>query len=264
MMSVISKCGHDQRGAEIRDESGNLTEDFTKALRDWQSKPLENIELTDWKGETSIIVPRNDAVDKSLLIPRIYQLEHELGPVTKTLEDLEQQNIISIKYVTCKVKQSEYAENGEISFVRTSDFGVMELRPTVHKVPFEVYERERGVQDIRPLDIVVIKDGQYRIGEPLILLQDDLNIVLQGHFYKIRVLDDSLLDPYFLVYALKKSQSFIVASTIVQSTIFSITIDRMREIPIPFPSADEQESIANEMREILGQRRSNRQKLDNL
>ena len=213
----------------------------------------------------SIIVPRSDVIDKNLLVPRIYQLEHGLGPVTKLLGDLETQNIISIKTVTCRVKQSEYDdENGEISYVRTTDLGVMELRPSVHRLPFEVYEREREAQDICPLDIVVVKDGTYRIGEPVILLGDDLNIVLQGHFYKIRVLDDSLLDPYFLFYALRKSQSFVVASSIVQATISSITIDRMREIPIPFPSAEKQEFIANEMREILGRRRVNLQKLDNL
>ena len=91
-----------------------------------------------------------------------------------------------------------------------------------------------------------------------------MNITVQAHFYKIRVLDESLLDPYFLVYALKKSQPFIVASSIVQATISSITIDRMREIPIPFPSDEEQMSIANEMRGILGQRRMNRERLDNL
>lgn len=264
MMSVIRKCGHDQRGAEIRDKNGKLNEDFSKALMDWQNRPSENMELNDWEGEVSTIVPRSEAIDKSLLVPRIYQLEHELGPITKTLGDLEQQNIISIKTVTCNVKQSEYDENGEVPFVRTTDLGVMELRPPVHKVPSEVYEREREKQDICSLDIVVIKDGTYRIGEPLILLGNDLNIVLQGHFYKIRVLDDSLLDPYFLVYALQKSQSFAVASSTVQATISSITIDRMREIPIPFPSDEERVLIAHRMRKILEQRRMSKQKLNNL
>ena len=98
---------------------------------------------------------------------------------------------------------------GEIPYVRTTDLGVMELRPSIHKVPLAIYERERERQDIRPLDILIIKDGTYRIGESVMLLEDNLNIVVQGHFYKIRVLKDSLLNPYFLFYALKKSQSFI-------------------------------------------------------
>ena len=100
--------------------------------------------------------------------------------------------------------------------------------------------------------------------EPIILLEDDVNIVVQGHFYKIRVLDTSLLDPYFLFYALKKSQSFIVASSIVQVTLSSITIDRMREIPIPYPSNNEQSIIANDMRDILEQRKANLHRLNEL
>ena len=160
MMSVISKCGHDQRGAEVRDENGQLSEDFSKALADWESRPSEHY-IGDWKGEVSIIVPRNDAIDKNLLIPRIYQLEHELGPITKTLGDLEDQNIISIKTLTCRVKQSEYDENGEIPYVRTTDLGVMELRPSVHKIPFEIYER--GTIGTRHLSIGYISRKGWNI-----------------------------------------------------------------------------------------------------
>ena len=219
--------------------------------------------LKEWEGEVSIVVQSNEIIDKRLLVPRIYQIKHELGPVIKPLGDLEKQGIISIKTISCGVKQSEYDnEFGEIPFIRTSDLGVMELRPSIHKVPLATYEREWERQDLRPLDILIIKDGTYRIGEPVMLLEEDLNIVVQGHFYKVRVLNDKLLDPYFLFYALKKSQSFIVASSIVQVTLSSITIGRMREIPIPYPSIDEQTSIADEMREILNQRKVNRQKFD--
>ena len=266
MMSVISKCGHDARGAEIRAENGELVEDFSKALMDWQNRPSEtDMNLKEWKGEVSIIVPSNDVIDKRILVPRLYQLEHELGAVTTLLGDLEQEGIISIKTVSCNVRQREYDnEYGEIPYVRTSDLGVLELRPSIQRVPLAIYERERAVQDLRPLDILIIKDGTYRIGEPVMLFEDDLNIVVQGHFYKIRVLDDSLINPYFLIYALEKSQSFIVESSIVQATLSSITIDRMRKIPIPYPSSNEQASIASEMREILEQRKVNRQKLNEL
>ena len=180
LMSTISKCGHDARGAEIRAGNGELVEDFSKALTDWENRPSEtDMNLKEWKGEVSIVVPSNDMIDKRLLVPRIYQIKHELGPVTKPLGDLEQQGIISIKTVSCGVKQSEYDnEFGEIPYVRTTDLGVMELRPSIHKVPLAIYEREQTRQDLRPLDMLVIKDGTYRIGEPVMLLEDDLNIVV--------------------------------------------------------------------------------------
>ena len=264
MMSVISKCGHDARGAEIRSENGELVEDFSKALADWENKP-SHINLSEWNGDVSMLVSSDDILNQRILVPRLYQLEHELGSVTKKLGDLEKQGAITIKTISCNVKQSEYDhEYGEIPFVRTSDLGVMELRPTIQEVPLAVYEREKDVQDLQPLDILIIKDGTYRIGEPVMLQEDDLNIVVQGHFYKIRVLNDKLLDPYFLIYALRKSQSFIVESAVVQATLSSMTISRMREIPITYPSSEEQASIANEMRKILEQRQIHRKELEKI
>ena len=265
MMSVVSKCGHDARGAEIRSQDGELVEDFSKALADWQNRPSENdTDLKEWKGAVSVIVSNNDVINKGHLVPRLYQLEHGLGKATKLLGELEQQDIISIKTVSCGVKQSEYDKHGEIPFVRTSDLGVMELLPPIHRIPLAVYEREWEVQDIQPFDIFIVKDGKYHIGKAVMLLENDINVVLQGHFYKIRVLNDSLLSPFFLLHALNKSQSFIVDSSIVQMNVASITIGRMRNMPIPYPSSSEQALIADEIRRILEQKEANRQKLDSL
>lgn len=175
---------------------------------------------------------------------------------------METEGIISIKTVNGVVKESEYDDKGEIDYVRTSDFGVMELRPSVRKVPLKVYKRVRKTQDLQPLDVLVINSGKYLIGESLMLSKDDVKIVVQNKFYKIRVLDNSKLDPYFLLYALRKSQSFIRDSALSQSTLSSISIGRMRSIPIPYPSSSEQVEIGKEMREILQERRDALQKLD--
>lgn len=263
MMSVIKKCGHDARGAEIRDDNGALVEDFTHALEDWENKPLDVEDIREWKGKVSILISGQDAMNQGILVPRIYQLEHQLGAVTKTLGDLERQGIISLKTMPCGVKQHEYDdENGEIPYIRTSDLGIMELRPPHHKVPLSIYHREQAKQDLEVSDILMVKDGGHRIGETVMLSAEDLEIVVQGHFYKIRVLNSLLLDPYFLLYALKKAQPFIAASSIIQVTLGSITIDRLREIPIPYPDGQEQKEIAVQMRKILEERQAHRRNLD--
>ena len=265
MMSFISECGHDRRGAEIRGANGELIEDFSKALADWHDRPPENsVDPQAWSGSISAMVQGGDLIDDNLLVPRIYQIEHKLGSETKRLGDLETEGIISIKTVNGKVNESEYDDEGEIDYVRTSDLGVMELRPSVRKVPLTVYKRVRKTQDLQPLDILVIKSGKYLIGESLMLSKDDVKIVVQNEFYKIRVLDNSKLDPYFLLYALKKSQSFIRDSALSQSTLSRVNIGRMRSIPIPYPSSSGQAEIGSEMREILEQRRENREKLNSL
>ena len=263
MMSVVKKCGHDARGAEIRDANGSLIEDFSKALSDWQNRPEMN-NLGDWKGEVSAVVSSRDIVDPCILVPRIYQLEHQLWPSTTTLADLEAQGLVSVKTMPCGVRQREYDdEYGEIPFIRTSDFGVMELRLAQRKVPLSVYEREQRKQDLRAQDILMVKDGGRRIGETVMLSEEDLKMVAQGHFYKIRVLNQRI-DPYFLLHALRKAQPFIAESSITQATLSSITIGRLRKIPIPYPSAAEQTRIADQMREILETRRIHRKSLDDL
>ena len=263
MMSFISECGHDRRGAEIKDVNGELKEDFSKALADWHDRPPENsVDPQAWSGSISAMVQGGNLIDDNLLVPRLYLLQPEIGPATKLLGDLETEGIISIKTVNGVVKESEYDDKGEIDYVRTSDFGVMELRPSVRKVPLTVYKRVRKTQDLQPLDVLVINSGKYLIGESLMLSKDDVKIVVQNKFYKIRVLDNSKIDPYFLLYALRKSQSFIRDSALSQSTLSSISIGRMRSIPIPYPSSSEQVEIGKEMREILQERRDALQKLD--
>lgn len=265
MMSVISKCGHDARGAEIKSDNGELVEDFSKALSDWENRPSKNqTNSKEWKGEISILLSRKDAIEKSILVPRIHQIEHGLGLTTKKLGELEHECLISIKTVTCGVRQKEYDDKEAIPFIRTSDLGNMELLRSHHKVSAEIYRREKSSQDISDLDILIVKDGGHRIGEPVILFEDDINIVVQGHFYKIRVLNKSLLNPFFLVYSLKKSQPFISASAVIQATLGSITIDRLREIPIYYPTSSEQIIIADKIHKILSQVKSSRKEFNEL
>ena len=149
---------------------------------------------------------------------------------------MEERSLISIKTVPCGVRQRQYSPDGEIPFVRTSDLGVMELRSSLKKLPLEIYEREKTKQDLNPLDILIIKDGTLRIGEPVMLLEDDVKVVLQGHFYKIRVIEPESLNPFFLFWAMVNTHPNILAKALVQSTLSSITMDRLRDIAIPFPS----------------------------
>jgi type I restriction enzyme M protein len=87
MMSFISECGHDRRGAEIKDVNGELKEDFSKALADWHDRPPENsVDPQAWSGSISAMVQGGNLIDDNLLVPRIYLLQPEIGPATKLLE----------------------------------------------------------------------------------------------------------------------------------------------------------------------------------
>ena len=256
MMSVIEKSGHDARGAEVKSDDGKLIEDFSRAVNDWNRLPDQT---ENWEGDVSFFVGIKDLINDNMLVPRIYKKYRELGeqkPEIVKLKDLEKRELISISTVPCDVRQKEYESNGTIPFIRTSDIGVMELRPSLKKVTEDVFERNKTSQDLKPLDILMIKDGTLRIGESVMLLDDDMEVVLQGHFYRIRPLDSERLNPYYLYWALLEIRSVVLDLVVVQSTLSSITIERLRDIGIPLLFKDKQEEIGNKMKEILLNRKT--------
>ena len=255
LMSVIKKSGHDSRGAEIRSDDGNLVEDFSLAVEDWRNRPTSKDKMQGWTGKVSFITRCNELTHDNILVPRIYRKVVGHGYDSITLKDLYEKGAIDIRTVPCNVRQKEYCPDSDgIQFVRTSDLGVMELRPTIHKVHYSVFERNQSLQDIQPLDILIVKDGTYRIGETVMLLEGETEIVLQGHFFKVRVLDE--LNPYYLYWALMKVQPVILDMVLVQATVSSITKNRLLDVAIPFLPKQQQKIIGQKMKKILRKRKS--------
>ena len=252
LMSHLQKVGHDQRGAEIT-KNGEIDEDFSLAVDDWINQPI-NQERT-WRGKVSRFVYSDDLDIENRLIPRDHFLKDHTYSHECTLGDLQGQGLITVKTVPCGVKQREYSESGKVAFLRTSDIGFLELRLPLKRVPVEIYEREKVKQDVRAFDILVVKDGTLRIGETVMLLEDDMAVVLQGHFYKIRVVNVELLNPFFLYWAMVQAHSSILSKALVQVTLSSITTDRLHQTVIPFPDKEQQESIGKEVEHILRQRK---------
>ena len=110
------------------------------------------------------------------------------------------------------------------------------------------------------MDILLVKDGTLRIGESVILLEDQTRVVLQGHFYKIRSLSNKNINPFFLYWALMNAQTNILSMSLTQSTLSSNTIDRIKEVVIPFPPETEQNKIAENMENIIRSRNCYRKK----
>ncbi|MCY4186421.1 MAG: restriction endonuclease subunit S [Rhodobacteraceae bacterium] len=111
---------------------------------------------------------------------------------------------------------------------------------------------------------MLIKDGTYRIGESVILLEGQNRIVLQGHFYKIRVLDTEFLNPFFLYWALLKVHPNILSMSLTQSTLSSNTKDRIKKVSIPFPQKKKRNEIARNTEKIIRARNSYRNEFDKI
>ena len=127
---------------------------------------------------------------------------------------------------------------GDIPFVRTSDISNWEIKSDPkHCLERGLYESLKDKQDVRPYDLLMVKDGTYLIGTCGIVTEYDCEIVYQSHIYKIRVNENSYgLNPFLLLAILGSSvvHQQIKAKQFTQDIIDSLG-ERIRELVLPVP-----------------------------
>lgn len=92
---------------------------------------------------------------------------------------------------------------GDIPFVRTSDIANWEIKAAPKQgVSQGIFDAYAASQDVRPGDILFVRDGTYLIGNNCFIQDIDKDILFQSHVLKIRVNDTKKLDPHLLFLAL--------------------------------------------------------------
>lgn len=130
---------------------------------------------------------------------------------------------------------------GDIPFIRTSDISNWEIK-TIPKqgVSATIYRQYARKEDVRPGDVLLVKDGTYLIGTNCIVTPLDMPMLFQSHLIKLRVEKPSILNTEMLFVALN--------TPLVQQQIraFQFTADiidtigaRYREIMLPIPRKNE-------------------------
>lgn len=245
IMSVVEKCGHDNRGNEIYQKENKeeiLDEEFSKVskiYKDNKSRVIKNFDrlgFTIYEGnlKNGILIPRYYDPDIIKELEKIKKSgEYEL----RSVQDLIDEGVIKIKGAGGTASSKEYNIYDKIPFLRTSDIGSWETRNyAIQNVNELTYLRYKERQDLKEGDILFIKDGTYRIGETIILTEYDLKMLVQSHFLKIRSLDWKKLDPYLLLYLLYVPivRKQIDERTFVQATLSTIG-DRLNDVILPIP-----------------------------
>jgi type I restriction enzyme M protein len=136
-----------------------------------------------------------------------------------------------------------------------NESGLLKSDPK-HGVSEEIYEAFKGKADVRPRDILMVRDGTYLIGTAAMVSEHDGRILFQSHIHRIRVLDEAKLDPYLLFAALNSS---IVKRQIRSKQFTQDIIDtlgnRLREVAVPLPKDPElRKSITERTREVVEER----------
>lgn len=190
-----------------------------------------------------------------MLCPRYYdpELDADLEALHDTHEIVRFGDLVSegcIKMTTGdEVGKLAYG-GGDIPFVRTSDISNWEIKiDPKHTLDRCLYETMKYKQDVRPGDILMVKDGTYLIGTCAMVSEYDREIVFQSHLYKIRVVkDDHGLNPFLLLAVLSAPivQRQIKAKQFTQDIIDSLG-ERINELLLPLPKSVEKRRDVTEM-----------------
>ena len=244
-------CGHDSRGRSV---PLNDVPKIMARFADFRSGGRFS------HGSLGVTVPQ-EKVGLNLA-PRAFEFDAEA--VVEGLADTH--DVVTIKQLMDEgaltvstgdeVGKLAYG-TGEIPFVRTSDISNWEVKlDPKHSVSEAVFNRYRVSQDVKPNDILMVKDGTYLIGTCAIVTKYDLPMLFQSHIYKIRVSKPERVSPFVLLAALscnfvkRQIKSFCVSQDIIDSLG-----DRIYQLRIPLPkSKAARQRIAKLVEKVISDR----------
>lgn len=232
-MAEAKWCGNDSRGRKI------FPDDLPTIAQRWFGRPATLVD-SDHLGYA---VDVSDVVD-DILAPRYYNpdVAIELAALATTHDlvgvgDLVRAGVLEITSGH-EVGKNAYG-TGQVPFVRTSDISNWEIKLDPKQgVSEEIFAQMQPKQDVREGDILMVRDGTYLIGTCAFVTRYDTRIVFQSHLLKIRVIDNSAIDPYLLLAALSSApvKRQILSKRFTQDIIDSLG-NRLLEVVLPLPKS---------------------------
>ena len=263
-LSDVRWCGHDSRGnptvriedgvERVLDEVPEVAELFARHVRG-ERLPIERL-----AHQMDRFLVRGDVYVPKYYDPRIEARAKQLERTHHliTIGSLVDKGLL---HITTGVEPGKMAYGtGDIPFIRTSDISNWELKASPkHCVSEVVYEKYRGKCDVRPGDILMVRDVTYLVGSSAMITNEDDRILFQSHIYRLRLVDSTdtgvcpELDPYLLFGSLN---SEFVAQQVRAFQFTQDIIDtlgqRVKEIQLAIPTdADERKRITTEIKEII-------------
>lgn len=198
-------------------------------------------------------------VASGILIPRYYDpaAGEELRRMTHgcelvTIGELVRTGVVDLQ-TGDEVGKLAYG-GGDVSFVRTSDFGNWELKhDPKQRVSGDIYDEYSDKQSAQVDDILLVRDGTYLVGSTTIVQADDLPLLFSGGIYRLRVKKRDILSPALLLALLNMR---VVKRQMRNKQFTRDVIDtlghRLLEIVLPIPSdARGRDAISSAMESLL-------------
>jgi type I restriction enzyme M protein len=249
-MAEAKWCGQDSRARSIpHNDLPEIAERFLSFKKSGRVTP----------SSLSFVVGR-EKIKSNVLCPRYYdpQVDAALEELRNTHDlhvfgELVKAGVLNVS-TGDELGKLAYG-TGDVPFIRTSDISNWELKADPkHGVGRQLFEALRVKQDVRPLDILMVKDGTYLVGTCAIITEHDTEIVYQSHLYKIRVDNGSTgLNPFLLLAVLSSPvvQLQIRTKQFTQDIIDSLG-ERLFELVLPIPkSSKRRNQITETVREAV-------------
>ena len=241
-MADAKWCGHDSRGnPTIRhdaDGTAKLLDDMPTVAKNYR-RLAENPHND---GDHLGFMRQRSAIEGGVLVPKYYdpELAGALAALTDThdlllIGQLEQDGMLDLS-TGVEVGKMAYG-TGPYPFIRTSDIANWELKSDPkHGVSEAIFEANRDKAQVRPGDILMVRDGTYLIGTCAMVTKYDGDALFQSHLYRLRLKRAGTLDRYVFFAALNTA---IVRRQIRSKQFTQDIIDtlggRIREVRVPLP-----------------------------
>jgi len=268
IFAVAEEMGHNHQGKPIYryDEEKHT---FTNEIWDDTKKIREELDNPANPKNKYVFTVDAKNIRNNIYVPRYYwnikikDLEKKAERLNLKLvevNELIKKGIIKV-FRGHGAPPSEYKGMGDVPYVRAGDIVSWEVykNPT-SMVPHEVYLSVKGKGvDLKPKDIVFVKEGSYRVGDVALLSENDTNILLNHHSLVFRVIKEDNeygIDAYYLLYLfsheLTKKQLY--NKVMIDTTLPNIG-NRWKELKLPVAKDKKtREEIKRKLKEAFDKR----------
>lgn len=212
---------------------------------------------------------RRSALRGRVYLPRYYnpEIDDRLAQLEATHDLVSVGRLINDGHVKAatgdEIGKMAYG-TGTIPFVRTSDIANWEIKADAKQgVSEEIYDRYARKQDVRPGDLLMVRDGTYLIGVACMVTEAEGRMLYQSHILKFRVADTS---PISAALLLALFSSPIVRRQIKAKQFTADIIDslgnRYTELMLPVPKDQvTKDRVHQEVMDVVGTRIAMRERI---
>lgn len=260
-LSDVRWCGHDSRGnptLRVVDGEERILDEVPE---------VASLYLRHADGEELPPKALAHQMDRSLVrsdvyVPKYYdpRLRSAAESLHATHELVRIGDLVSAGHleITTGVEPGKMAYGtGPIPFIRTSDISNWELKADPkHCVSDLVYQDHRSKCEVKPGDILMVRDGTYLVGTSAMITEHDGQLLFQSHIFRLRLTESAEIDPYLLFGALNSEfvSQQVRAYQFTQDIIDTLG-KRINEIHLALPrEVSNRQTISSQIKDIVEER----------